>query len=211
MKQGPVTRPTVRAVAAAAGVSIATVSRVLNGHGNVAPETRALVERVMAGLDGPGPYPRSGPRPIAGSVFVRCPYVLTDYFGLIVSSVTETLELYGRTVVLHAGEAVQSAPVLGTLPARAGLAGAVLVLPPEPAEDLAALRRRRFPYVVVDPRLPPPRDLVAVSAAHASGARTLTAHLTGLGHRRIGVIAGPDEWLASDARPGRPAAAPGGA
>jgi LacI family transcriptional regulator, galactose operon repressor len=74
------------------------------------------------------------------------------------------------------------------------------VLPPEPAEDLAALQRRRFPYVVVDPRLPPPRDLVAVSAAHAAGARSLTAHLTGLGHRRIGVIAGPDEWLASDAR-----------
>jgi LacI family transcriptional regulator len=53
---------------------------------------------------------------------------------------------------------------------------------------------------VVDPRLPPPRDLVAVSAAHAAGARTLTAHLTGLGHRRIGVIAGPEEWLASDGR-----------
>jgi LacI family transcriptional regulator len=181
-------------------VSIATVSRVLNSQGNVAAETRALVERVMAGLDGPGPYPRGGPRPIAGSVFVRCPYVLTDYFGLIVSSVAETLELHGRTVILHAGEAVQATPVLTTLPASAGLAGAVLVLPPEPAADLAALQSRRFPYVVVDPRLPPPRDLVAVSAAHAAGARSLTAHLTGLGHRRIGVIAGPDEWLASDAR-----------
>jgi LacI family transcriptional regulator len=200
VKQSPVTKPSVRAVAAAAGVSIATVSRVLNGQGNVTPETRALVERAMAGLDGPGPYPRGGPRPIAGSVFVRCPYVLTDYFGLIVSSVAETLARYGRTVQLHAGEAVQGAPVLAGLPSRAGLAGAVLILPPEPAADLAALQRRRFPYVVVDPRLPPPRDLVAVSAAHAAGARTLTAHLTGLGHRRIGVIAGPDEWLASDAR-----------
>ncbi len=200
MKQPPVTKPTVRAVAAAAGVSIATVSRVLNGQGNVTPETRALVERTVAGLDGPGPYPRGGPRPIAGSVFVRCPYVLTDYFGVIVSSVAETLARYGRTVLLHAGEAVQNAPALSSLPARAGLAGAVLVLPPEPADDLAALQRRRFPYVVVDPRLPPPRDLVAVSAAHTAGARTLTAHLTGLGHRRIGVIAGPEEWLATDAR-----------
>jgi len=39
-----------------------------------------------------------------------------------------------------------------------------------------------------------------VSAAHAAGARSLTAHLAGQGHRRIGVIAGPDEWLASDGR-----------
>jgi LacI family transcriptional regulator len=76
----------------------------------------------------------------------------------------------------------------------------VLILPPEPADELAALRERRFPFVVVDPRLPPARDVVAVSAAHAAGARSLTAHLTALGHRRIGVIAGPREWLASDAR-----------
>jgi len=200
MKLGDVTRPTVRSVAAAAGVSIATVSRVLNGHGNVAPETRALVERAAAGLGGPGLRPRGAPRPVAGAVFVRCPYLLTDYFGVIVSSVAETLDRYGREVVLNAGEAAQRSNVLPRLGGRPGLAGGVLILPPESAEDLAALQNRRFPYVVVDPRLPPPRDLVAVSAAHAAGARSLTAHLTGLGHRRIGMVAGPPEWLASDAR-----------
>jgi LacI family transcriptional regulator len=187
-------------VAAAAGVSIATVSRVLNGHGNVAPETRAQVEQVVAGLGGPRPATRGAGRPVAGSVFVRCPYVLTDYFGLIVSSVAETLDLYGRTMILNAGESAQQARVLPTLPGRAGVAGAVLILPPEPAEDLAVLQQRRFPAVVVDPRLPPARDVVAVSAAHAAGARSLTAHLARLGHRRIGVVAGPSEWLASDAR-----------
>jgi LacI family transcriptional regulator len=200
MKQGDVTKPTVRSVAAAAGVSIATVSRVLNGHGNVAPETRALVERAVAGLGGPGLRPRGAAKPVPGAVFVRCPYLLTDYFGVIVSSVAETLDLYGREVVLNAGEAAQRSSILPRLAGRPGLAGAVLILPPEPADDLAVLRTRRFPYVVVDPRLPPPRDVVAVSAAHAAGARSLTAHLTGLGHRRIGMVAGPSEWLASDAR-----------
>jgi LacI family transcriptional regulator len=137
---------------------------------------------------------------VPGSVFVRCPYLLTDYFGIIVSSVAETLELHGRSLVLSAGDAAQQSHVLAQLPSRLGTAGAVLILPPEPAEELAALRERRFPFVVIDPRLPPPRDVVAVSAAHAAGARSLTAHLTGLGHRRIGVIAGPEEWLACDAR-----------
>jgi LacI family transcriptional regulator len=200
MKQDDETRATVRAVAAAAGVSIATVSRVLNGRGNVTPGTRAVVERAMAGLGGPGPRPRAGARPLPGSVFVRCPYLLTDYFGIIVSSVAETLDLHGRSLVLSAGEAAQRSPVLPRLAGRPGIAGAILVLPPEPAEDLAALRARRFPFVVVDPRLPPERDVASVSAAHAAGARSLTAHLAALGHRRIGVIAGPDEWLASDAR-----------
>jgi LacI family transcriptional regulator len=200
MKQPDVTRGTVRDVAASAGVSIATVSRVLNGRGNVAPETRELVERAMRGLGGDGPRPRRAAKPIAGSVFVRCPYLLTDYFGIIVSSVAETLELHGRSLVLSAGEAAQRSAVLPRLAGRPGIAGAILVLPPEPAEDLGILRARRFPFVIVDPRLPPARDVAAVSAAHAAGARSLTAHLTGLGHRRIGVIAGPDEWLASDGR-----------
>ncbi|MEV8503630.1 LacI family DNA-binding transcriptional regulator [Actinoplanes sp. NPDC051475] len=203
MKQGDVTTPlrgTVRDVAAAAGVSIATVSRVLNGRGNVAPETRELVERTLERIAGRGPRPRGAVRPPTGPVFVRCPYLLTDYFGVIVSSIAETLDRHGRAVVLNAGEAAQQTPVLARLPQRAGPAGAVLILPPEPAEELAALRARRFPFVVVDPRVPPPRDTLAVSAAHAAGARSLTAHLTGLGHRRIGVVAGPDEWLASDAR-----------
>src|ERR1700753_1360185 len=104
VKQGDVTRATVRAVAAAAGVSIATVSRVLNDRGNVAPDTRELVERAMAELGGPGPQPRRSARPIPGSVFVRCPYLLTDYFGIIVSRIAETLELHRRAMVHNAGE-----------------------------------------------------------------------------------------------------------
>src|SRR5207237_5598667 len=110
------------------------------------------------------------------------------------------LGLHGRTLVLSAGDADRQSRVLPQLGGRAGIAGAVLILPPEPAEELDALRERRFPFVVVDPRLPPPRDVVAVSAAHAAGARMLTAHLTALGHRRIGVIAGPRSWLASVGR-----------
>lgn len=193
-------RVTVREVAARAGVSIATVSRVLNGHSNVAPRTRELVELAAEQLAAarPGPGHADG---AAGSVYVRCPYVLTDYFGLIVSSIAESLRQHGRGLVLDAGEAAQSEAVLPTLHTlRPGIGGAVLILPPEPSEDLLALRAGGFPFVVVDPRTPPPRDVAAVSAAHFSGARSVTGHLVGLGHRRVGVIAGPHNWLASQAR-----------
>jgi LacI family transcriptional regulator len=189
-------RVTVREIAARAGVSIATVSRVLNGQDHVAPETRELVRRAAEQLRAQAPAVGA----TRGAVYLRCPYVLTDYFGLIVSSVAETLALHGRAVVLDAGTAAQHATVLPSLPSRPGTAGAIMILPPEPSDQLAALRARAFPFVVVDPRTPPPRDVAAVSAAHFAGASSVAAHLVQLGHRRIGVIAGPHNWLAGHAR-----------
>jgi LacI family transcriptional regulator len=191
----------MRDVAAAAGVSLATVSRVLNQLPGIAPETRRRVEQAIEELGLPGPRPRGGtPKPVEGAVYVRCPYVLTDYFGLIVSSIAETLDRHGRQVVLNAGEAVANDPVLQSLASQRPIGGAILILPPEPSGDLVRLSSRRFPFVVVDPRTALPRDIPSVSAAHHAGARQLTTYLTGLGHTRIGVIAGPREWLAADAR-----------
>ena len=207
MADGPAgRRVTVRDIAAYSGVSIATVSRALNGGANVTPETRDLVLRAAERLRAQGPGSRAAgswagaDRAARGAVYLRCPYLLTDYFGLIVSSVAETLALHGRAVVLDAGTAAQQATLLPSLPSRPGTAGAIVILPPEPGEQLTALRARGFPFVVVDPRTPVPRDIAAVSAAHFAGARSVTAHLAGLGHRRIGVIAGPRNWLAGQAR-----------
>ena len=133
-------------------------------------------------------------------MFVRCPYQLTDYFGLIVSSIAETLQLHGRHPILDAGRHAHGGAVLPTLATQPGIGGAILILPPEPEEDLEALRMAGFPFVVVDPRTPPARDIPAVSAAHSTGARAVTDHLLQLGHRRIGVLAGPQNWLAGRER-----------
>jgi LacI family transcriptional regulator len=186
-------RPTVRDIAAETGVSIATVSRALNDHQNVAPGTRHLVRQAAERLGGKA-------RKRTGAIYVRCPYLLTDYFGSIVSSIAETLDLHGQQMLLNAGEFAQRDVILPQLPGRTDVAGALLILPPESRQDLLGLRASGFPFVVVDPRTPLPRDVAAVSAAHFAGARALTAHLVSLGHRRIGVIGGPADWLTSDAR-----------
>jgi LacI family transcriptional regulator len=185
-------RATLRDIAAETGVSVATVSRVLNDHVNVAPRTRDLVLQAVERRKLPAVKPRT--------VYVRCPYVLSDYFGLIVSSIAETLKIHGLRLLLDAGESAQHSDVLATLPGQDDVNAAILILPPEDGSQLIALSRTGFPFVVVDPRTPPPPDIAAVSAAHFSGARAVADHLIGLGHRDIGVIAGPEEWLASDAR-----------
>jgi len=194
-------RVTIRELAAQTGLSIATVSRVLNGYEHVAPHTRAVVQGAVDRLGPAAPSPRvPQPRREPTGVFVRCPYTLTDYFGMIVSSIAETLHRHGRHPILDAGQIAQAERVLPTLAERTGVGGAILVLPPEPAEHLVQLRSRGFPFVVVDPRTPPPRNIPAVSAAHFAGARAVTEHLLQLGHRRIGVLAGPHNWVAGKAR-----------
>ncbi|MFI0897364.1 LacI family DNA-binding transcriptional regulator [Streptomyces sp. NPDC020983] len=195
MGRRPGSRVTIRAIAAEAGVSIATVSRVVNNRDTVAPATQEMVRQAARRLGGaamPG-----GLEAAALPVLVSCPYKLTDYFGTIVTSVIETLDLHGRGAVVQAGGSRGS---LLELPRHPGLAGAVLVLPPGSTEDLRALHAQHYPLVVIDPRAELPEDVASVSAAHAAGARRLTGHLTALGHRRIGFVGGPVDWLASSNR-----------
>jgi len=204
---GPLTgtgRVTVRAIAAETGLSIATISRVLNGGGNVASDTRERVRQVVERLGDRAPEPRRRipPRDTRPPVFVRCPYLLTDYFGHIVTSIAETLALHGQGMLLDAGDAVVKSTAVRELPHRRDAYGAVLILPPEPRADLEALAARRYPFVLVDPRTAVPRGMVSVSAAHFSGARAVTRHLIELGHRRIAVITGPPHWHTRDDRVG---------
>src|ERR1700758_840542 len=125
-------RVTVRAIAAQTGLSIATISRVLNGGGNVASDTRERVRQVVERLGDRAPEPR--PRPPARAtrppVFVRCPYLLTDYFGHIVTSIAETLTLHGQGMLLDAGDTVVKSTAVRELPRRRDAYGAVLILPP---------------------------------------------------------------------------------
>src|SRR6202012_5517620 len=114
---------------------------------NVAPHTRELVQRAARELGAQVDRSRRG---APGAGYLRCPSLLTDCFGVIVSSIAETLELHGRTLILNAGEAAQQQTVLPTLPSRPGVGGAIVILPPEPSDQLVALQARGFPFVVVD-------------------------------------------------------------
>ncbi len=62
------------------------------------------------------------------------------------------------------------------------------------------LRSRGIPFVVVDPTGEPLHDTPSVGATNWNGGLTATRHLLGLGHRRIGVIGGPEWILCSRAR-----------
>jgi LacI family transcriptional regulator len=193
------TRVTIRQVAELAGVSIATVSRVVNGHSDVSSETREVVQRVIQER-GYRVSPRSRPA-TTGLIGVTMPMVHPGYFAEILSGAAEALYEHDRRVVLcptrhsHARE-------MSLLDRLAGgeTDGAILVLPEESSEELEALASQGFPFVIVDPRTEVAEGIPVVCAAHSSGAAQATRHLLELGHRRIGVIAGPEGWMATEER-----------
>jgi LacI family transcriptional regulator len=192
---------TIRQVAEAAGVSIATVSRVLNGHADVSAVTKQAVERVARerGYQAAGRRPGTGRA--TGLIGVTTPLVHPGYFAQILSGVAEALDDNGLRTMLcptrHSHE--REISLLERL--TSGEAdGAVLVLPEESAAELRALAAHGFPFVVVDPHTEVPDGIPVVCAAHSAGATQATRHLLSLGHRRIGVIGGPRGWVATEER-----------
>jgi LacI family transcriptional regulator len=195
-------RTTIRDIADLAGVSIATVSRVLNDRPDVAPETREYVMQVVRAQ---GFSTNRGARGLSsgrtGMIGLTLPLVADAYFGPILSGAAEALYESDMRIVL--------APTLHQHDREVSLLerlmggttdGAILMLPEESAEELLTLQQQGFPFVIVDPREAPPDGIACVSAMHADGAKQATEHLLALGHRRIGAIAGPAGWYATEER-----------
>lgn len=195
-------RVTIRDVADEAGVSIATVSRVVNGRGDVAPETRELVSRIIRER---GYIANRSARGLqagrTGLIGLLVPLVFPVYFSAILAGAAEALDEHDLRAVLaptgheHDREQVSIDRLMHGL-----TDGALIVLPEESSEELVRLLDVGYNFVVIDPRLRLDDRIPSVSAAHTAGASQAMQHLLGLGHRRIAAITGPRGWVATEER-----------
>jgi LacI family transcriptional regulator len=195
-------RSTIHDIAREAGVSVATVSRVLNGRDHVAPATRELVTRIVREH---GYVVNRSARNLqfgrTGLVGLLVPLVHPLYFSTIVAGATEALLEHDLRAVLAPTEHKHDREVTLLDRLMHGMAdGALVVLPEESSEELERLLDTNYRFVIIDPRLPLDARIPAVSAANTSGADHATRHLLDLGHRRIAAITGPREWLATEER-----------
>ena len=192
-------RATIRDIASAAGVSIATVSRVLNGRPDVAAETREAVLRVVRAQ---GFTTNRSARALSGGrtglVGVTLPMVHVEYFSRILWGASEALYEHDMRTVLcpTMHQQAREASLLDRL-MHGTTDGALLLLTQESNADLKALRSSGYPFVVLDPRRPLDEGIPVVSAAHWAGAKAGTEHLLSLGHRRVGAITGAHGWKAT--------------
>ncbi|BBE73369.1 LacI family DNA-binding transcriptional regulator [Oharaeibacter diazotrophicus] len=177
----------IRDVAARAGVSVGTVSRVINDHPSVTPEVRAAVKAIVAELDyRPDTFAQSMRRRTSRTVGVVVPDLANPFFAEILQSAERAARTAGHDVLFVSSleDPDAEADHLRTLAGRK-VDGIVLV-PSDGAHRIDPPKGVRL--VLVDRMLP---GFPGVSADHRGGARTAVEHLIGLGHRRIGCIAGP--------------------
>jgi LacI family transcriptional regulator len=196
-------RATLANVAASAGVSVATVSKVLNGRNDVAPATRALVQDLLHQHH----YVARRVKP------AQSPTIELFFHGQLNAYHTEVLQ-----GVVEAGAEAGVAVVVSVRPrgqrssganrpaawarelATAGRQAAIVVTSELAAADLTALSRARVPVVVIDPLNLPSARVTSVGSTNFAGGLAATHHLLDLGHRQVAYLGGPAAAACNQAR-----------
>jgi LacI family transcriptional regulator len=191
-------RMTMADVAKVAGVSTPTVSKVLGGNVEISSLTRA---RVLRAVEHTGYQARSARRPGKGLIDLVIDGVDSLWALKVVQGTEEAAASLGYSVMVHSthhGSVGQRDWLSRILQQRPD--GVVAALTKVNPETLGRLRSLGTPVVIVEPVRGFDPSVPTVSATNWLGGLTATEHLLSLGHRRIGIITGPEEVLCSHER-----------
>jgi LacI family transcriptional regulator, xylobiose transport system transcriptional regulator len=191
-------RVTLGEIAAQAGVSLPTVSKVLNGRSDVAAPTRAKVETLLRDN---GYFRRR--ETTRRSQFIELVFheLDSEWAIEIIRGVERVARESNTSVILtESGDRHSPAPewIDGVLRRRP--LGVILVFSDLSPANKQKLRSRGVNFVVVDPAGEPNPDVASIGSANWAGGLAAARHLIDLGHRRIGMISGPGDMLCSVAR-----------
>ncbi|WP_319019192.1 LacI family DNA-binding transcriptional regulator [Microbispora sitophila] len=189
--QGPVT---VAYIAESAGVSIPTVSKVLNGRSGVSDDTRARIEELIN---------RYGYRKPPGSRNNTVELVFRELESMWAVEIIRGVERVARknrvgVMVSEFGLHDSSGRTLGDVTERRPRCVLSVAQLSEAERD--QLKAKGIPFVVFDPTTELPDDVPFVGATNWRGGRSATRHLIELGHRRIAMIGGPEDVSCCRAR-----------
>lgn len=180
---------TIRDVAAGAGVSVATVSRVFNSKGPIRQETLQRVLDVAAALQY---VPHAGARSLSTRSTRTVGVVLPDLHGEFFSEVIRGIDLEARKSgyhVLLSGSHADREEMRAVVQAVRGLVDGLIVMSPDlDADALIDEVPRGLPVVLLNAKT---TSRPSITIDNAAGARAVVTHLASLGHKRIAFISGP--------------------
>ena len=182
---------TIKDVAREAGVSVATVSRVLNDKGPVSEATRGRIRRVADRLR----YsPHGAARSLITNRTAAIGVLLPDLYGEFFSELIRGIDLASRRRGYHllvAGSHGDRAEVEAVLRATRGRVDGVIVMSPDlDAPTLRANLAETLPVVLLN--CPGDGGFDSITIDNHGGARAIVRYLIGLGHRRIALVNGPE-------------------
>lgn len=183
-------RVTIKDVAEAAGVGVATVSRVLSG-GSASPETREKVLAAAARLDyRPSALGRNLRRRRTGGIGLLVPDITDSFYGRLADGVLACARAAGEPVIVATtgDDAEGEAEMIGMLLEQG--VERVIAVPSGEAEPWGPATRAGLTVVFADRRAAGRDDIPAVLPDERSGMRTAVEYLVGLGHRRIAYLGG---------------------
>lgn len=192
-------RVTIAEIAASAGVSVPTVSKVLNGRADVADGTRRRVQQIMADRG----YRRraSGTQRPVGLIDMAVPSLDSPWAVDVLRGAEAEARKVGSQIVITSTERSPAGDRLwlDRLATRRsdGLVLVVSEAAPEAVEQLAALRT---PVVLLDPVGGSDPSFATVGATNWAGGLSAVEHLLALGHRRIAVLSGRPQLACSQER-----------
>lgn len=194
-------RPTIYDVARLAGVSTATVSRALNGTGQIAPGTRATIEAAVEQLGyRPNSIARSLVTKSTQTIALLLPDISNPFYAALVSGIQHSVLSRDHTMLLCTteGDPEREEQYLRLLRAKQ-VDGALvdgLVLPPD---RIARFVRDGFPIVCLDRDIDS-NSIPLVQVDNRLGGRLAAEHLVALGHTRIAHVTGASALRISEDR-----------
>lgn len=180
---------TLKDVAKAAGVSESTASKALNGRRDVGPSALRKVAKAAEELG----YERRSRGEVVDSVAIVFESLQNPYTLQIISGASRAAARAGVALAVYgareSAEQLFSAAWLAQARDRGHRAIIVSTMLLS-SEALVLLRAEGLPLLVIDPVQDLPDEVVTIGSTNWEGGKAATEHLLGLGHRRIGVIAG---------------------
>lgn len=186
---------TIKEVARKAGVSIATVSRVLNNVGAVDERTRDIVSRAVLDLRYvPNPIGRGLSRQKTEAIGLLLPDLFGEFFSEVIRGADQTAQLHRHHLVVSSSHNSREEIAAAVRMMRGRVDGLLIMSPHIDANTLRENLPPHLPVTLINARVEGD-DYDSLNVDNFAGSVAMVEHLLAHGHRRIALIKGSEDNL----------------